>query len=167
MIEARSATDGQQAAQIPPDSHSAFTDPATGFIRHPLDYPLEMRRIWSWRRPTPRGRGLGLCFESDHPYRPGTRLEIGIPLRGETQWFEGEVVMLREEGDGYDLGWWLASEPLAHRLRIVEQICHIECELRHRRGLGMVPLSRERIARDWISRFAAHFPMPARSMFSH
>ena len=41
---------------------------------------------------------------------------------------------------------------------IVEQICHIEAYLPHKRYREGPFISRERVTEEWISRFAATFP---------
>ncbi|MCC7413146.1 MAG: hypothetical protein IT495_16140 [Gammaproteobacteria bacterium] len=135
-----------------------------GFIHHPPGFPLQFRRMWL---ETLRGEGhpprgsLGLAFHSTRFVRPGTRLEISIPLRGETQRFRGEVVLIRARDDDYEIGVWLDSDADAARARIVEQICHIECYLRSRHGSDgdARPGQRERAAREWITKFAAGFPV--------
>jgi hypothetical protein len=133
-----------------------------GFIRHPVDFPIQVRRLWFNGRSSERPRGgsrLGLCFDSEDFVRPGSLVELSIPLRGDVQKFRGEVVLVRETGFGYEIGVWLQNESDAARARIVEQICHIETYLREKREREGRQLSRERAAREWIAKFAASFPV--------
>lgn len=107
------------------------------FIPHPAQFPLRYRRpsLLPWRQqsPAPVTAGdVGLSFHSDKYVPAGTRLELEIPLRGETQRFSATVVMVREEADGFELGLWFGTEDDALRARIVEKICHTECYLRSR-----------------------------------
>lgn len=110
------------------------------FIPHPSQFPVRCRRrgLMSWRsRPADdveeTGGDVGVSFHAARYIPAGTRIEIEIPLRGETQRLAGTVVMVRELADGYEIGLWLASPDDATRARIVEQICHTECYLRARR----------------------------------
>ena len=134
----------------------------TGFIHHPAGFPLEIRRLWlgDWfDAPLDTEQGnLGLCFESDRYLKPGTVLEISIPLRGVIQKFRGRVVLVRWNGESCEIGMWLSSRSDAGRIRIVEQICHIEAYLKHKRHHDGPFMSPERVAQEWISRFASSFP---------
>ena len=133
-----------------------------GFIHHPAGFPIEYRRIWSpfWQGDIGQdGPGkMGLCFESDKYIKPGTTLEVSIPLRGETQVFKGKVVLVKSQADHYAIGLWLASAADTMRIRIVEQICHIEAYVMHKHYKEGPFISRERVTEEWISRFAASFP---------
>ena len=133
-----------------------------GFIHRPAGFPLEVRRLWlgDWFDAAidMEQGNLGLCFESDRYIKPGTVLEISIPLRGVVQKFKGRVVLVRWNGESCEIGMWLASKSDAGRIRIVEQICHIEAYLKHKRHHEGPFVSPERVAQEWISRFASHFP---------
>jgi len=133
-----------------------------GFIHHPAGFPLEVRRLWfsQWFdvELVPEPGTIGLCFESDRYIKPGTTLEVAIPLRGVVQKFKGRVVLVRWNGDTCEIGMWLSTRTDAGRIRIVEQICHIEAYLKHKRHKDGPFVSPERIAQEWISRFASSFP---------
>lgn len=67
----------------------------------------------------------GLCFHSDQPYAPGTRIEVVIeylldghqyPLR-----CEAEVVRSLPEGEGYTIGARLAPHSAIGPLRVGEE----------------------------------------------
>ena len=132
------------------------------FICHPRGFPIACRRMTFWdRRRTADCRqpgSIGLCFDSDKYIKPGTLIEITIPLNGEEQKFTGKVVLVRNRGDGFEIGLWLSRPDDAGRLRIIEQICHIESYLRQKRHQDGPFISQERIAREWVTRFAASFP---------
>ena len=103
------------------------------FLRHPRQFPLEAKRMRTWRRSSravssPSG-DVGLCFVSQKYIPTGSEMELSIPLRGDVQKFHGHVVMVREIADGYEIGVWLASADEASRARLVEQICALECAL--------------------------------------
>lgn len=134
-----------------------------GFIHHPPGFPIAWRQL---KAKTAKNFAvenaaqghIGLCFESEKYIKPGTVLELAITLRGEVQKFAGRVILVRNKGDGCEIGVWFDSRPDAGRLRIVEQICHIESYLRLKRHHDGPFVSPERIAQEWISRFASTFP---------
>ena len=134
----------------------------TGFIHHPTGIPLEVRRLWLEdlfnETLDPEPGNIGLCFESDRYIKPGTVLEVSIPLRGVIQKFKGRVVLVKWNGESCEIGMWLSSKTDAGRIRIVEQICHIEAYLKHKRHFDGPFVSKERVAQEWIARFASSFP---------
>ncbi|NIT40522.1 MAG: PilZ domain-containing protein, partial [Gammaproteobacteria bacterium] len=52
----------------------------------------------------------------------------------------------------------LSTREESAKIRIVEQICHIESYLQHKRYREGPFISRERVTEEWITRFAASFP---------
>ena len=141
-----------------PDSEQ---DNLKGFLHHPAGFPLLCKKI-RFRKPASGISGLpgsmGLCFVSEKYIKPGTHLEITIPLRGETYKFTGKVVLIKNYGDKFEIGLWLASNSDVARIRIVEQICHIETYLKHKHFKEGPFISRESVTQEWINRFAASFP---------
>jgi len=130
------------------------------FIPHPSDCPIHVRRLGfkGRRRVRPQAASkLGLTYSSKQFMPPGTFVNVQIPVRGETERFRGEIVLVRETSCGFEIGIWLESDADAARARIVEQICHIESywSQEHRDGR---PMSRQHAAQEWISKFAASFP---------
>lgn len=51
--------------------------------------------------------GLGLCFNLDEEIKPGTVLNIGIPLPDSIRNFHAEVVTSDEKESHYEIGIWL------------------------------------------------------------
>ena len=138
-------------------------DQQTGFIHHPSGFPIEFKRIWfDWGDELEGGlehSSIGLIFESEKYFRPGTRLEITIPLRNDSACFRGQVVLVRHRGESYEIGLWLQRRSDASRARIVEQICHIETYLRERKYRdGPYSLNRDRITEEWITQHAGKVP---------
>ena len=134
-----------------------------GFIHHPAAYPLTWRRVrrLKWKKtgaPDMQAANIGLCFESEKYIKPGTELELEITLRGETQKFGGRVILVKNMGERFEIGVWLSTKEAAGRIRIVEQICHIEAYLKHKRHFDGPFVSPERVAQEWISQFASRFP---------
>lgn len=133
-----------------------------GFIHHPPGFPIQWHplRLKKKLQQTEYNQHshLGLCFESEKYIKPGTVLELTIHLRGEDQKFTGRVILVHNKGTLFEIGVWFSSRSDASRLRIVEQICHIEAYLKHKRHHEGPFVSQERIAQEWISRFASTFP---------
>jgi hypothetical protein len=137
-----------------------FLHPECGFIRHPGDRPISVRRLPFWRRWRHTGNrqtGIGIVFEHPAYLRPGSPIEITIPLRGEAQHFEGCVVLVREISIGYEIGLRLLDPDQGTRIRIVEQICYMESYLYSRMDSGHA-LTPNRAANEWIQQHAAMFP---------
>ncbi len=137
-------------------------DLQTGFLHHPNRFPIEYKRIWFAGKveclENETGR-LGLIFETQKYVKPGTTVEIAIPMRNENEKFRGKVVLIRHTGDYYEVGLWLQDRTMASRARIVEQICHIETYLldkKHQEGPYII--DRDRVADEWISKYASSVP---------
>ena len=133
-----------------------------GFIKHPDRFPLEFRRLRFWERSRidfTRTSDIGLTFSHEEHQKPGSILEVTIPTRKETHCFLGKVVMVKESVKGYEIGLWLLNNEDGAKLRIIEQICHIELYLNDKRYKEGPFLSRERLTEEWISRFASGFPV--------
>jgi hypothetical protein len=139
-----------------------ITDEQTGFIHHPTSFPIEYKLLRKWHDITGRaaktGR-LGVIFTSETYIKPGQLLEIIIPLRNEAVQFTGKVVLVRHYGDHYEIGVGLFHNEDACKVRIVEQICHIEAYLHHRKFKdGPYTNNRDRLTKEWIAKYAANIP---------
>ena len=150
----------QQEVKFLPDVYDEKGEPV--FMRHPDNFPIEFKRDWmaAFRSggDTPEQTGLGLCFESEKYLKPGTVLELSIPLRGETQKFRAHVVLVLENDKGYEIGCLMHSQEEAYRARIVEQICHIESYLQNRH-LARTASNENNGAQEWIEKNASAFPV--------
>lgn len=130
------------------------------FIRHPRGFPARFRR--AWRAPVelgrPRGDRLGLLLSTRRYVRPGTPLAVSIEAAGEQHGFEAEVVLMRQRGSRFEMGLWMGDEDESYRLRMVEQVCHIEAYRRRVEREEGRSLSSETAALEWIERYAGSFP---------
>ncbi len=133
-----------------------------GFIQHPKRFPLNFRRLRFWQSSkinVSPDSNTGLIFSSKEYQKPGSIIEVTIPTRKEIHYFMGKVVMVKEADDSYETGIWLINSEDAPKLRIVEQICHIELYLNDKRYKEGPFLSPEKLTEEWISRFASGFPV--------
>ncbi len=133
-----------------------------GFIKHPERFPLHVKRLNFWeksRLDMSNPSNIGLTYSCDQPQKLGSILEITVPTRKETHAFKGKVVAIREKDSGYDIGVWLINAEDAPKLRIIEQICHIELYLNDKKYREGPFVSPEKITQEWIGKYASHFPV--------
>ena len=148
--------------KLPDQSVDFENDLLQGFITHPDRFPLKFRRLRFWERSKieiTKTSDIGLTFTSKEYQKPGNIIEVTIPTRKETHCFLGKVVVVKEAVRNYEIGLWLLNVEDGPKLRIVEQICHIELYLNDKRYKEGPFLSREKLTEEWISRFASSFPV--------
>ena len=142
-------------------SEEATTGPdERQYIRHPSDIPIqiELESVVASRTEYLKDISAGgLCFRSRIPLEPGTQIHIRIPLVRPIFECTGTVVWCHERDDHCDIGVkFNPGEPL-FRLRMVEQICHIEHYKREAEKQGR-KLTCEQAAMEWIAGHADRFP---------
>jgi Tfp pilus assembly protein PilZ len=132
------------------------------FIRHPSDIPI----TWSFADVAVKGteylRNIsegGLAFLSVSEIAEGVLVDINIPVVHPQVSMKGVVVWCRPESEGrFEVGVRFVDESNRFRMRMVEQICHIEIfkkEIQEKEGRTV---SGEEAALEWIHRFAKDFP---------
>jgi hypothetical protein len=135
------------------------------FIRHPSDVPIQVASDWtelefdeaSEQTLTNVSLG-GLCFISPDPLEVFDRVRISFPILNPDSFLVGNVVWCEESQEGYEIGLEFESSKDVFRLRMIEQICHIE---HYRKEVAQVEgrdLSTQEAAEEWISKFAGDFP---------
>ena len=70
----------------------------------------------------------------------------------------GVVVWCTQIDENYEIGVRFCDTRNAFRIRILEQLCHIENYRQERQKSEGRNLSREEAAQEWISRYAYNFP---------
>ena len=131
------------------------------FIRHPADIPIKITRDESgdcYRQPLQDISIGGLRCRLDEPLAIGEEIKIIIDLVKPALEISGRVVWCRAADTAYEIGIEYRGEEDVYRLRMVEQICHIEHyrkEIQIREGRN---ISSEQAARKWIGKFADGFP---------
>jgi PilZ domain len=134
------------------------------FIRHPADMPIEIRGVSSSGYVQQRTRNVscgGLAFCSDTAIEPETIISLRIPcLRPAFEVPTARVAWCQHEGGKYAVGVQFIDSEEAFRVRMVEQICHIESYRRDVEQRDGRQLTSEEAAKEWISRYAASFPNP-------
>ncbi len=143
-------------------SDKPIHDIKTGFIRHPSGFPLEIKRRRFWERtslPDTNNPKIGIIFESTEYIKPGEIIEISILLQSKLESFTGKVILVKNNGDDYEIGLWLLYQEDASRARIVEQLCHIELYMQEKKYReGPYNINPDRVASEWITKYASEVP---------
>ncbi len=100
----------------------------------------------------------GLAFMSLMPLEISQRIMICIPLLQQGSHLVGNVVWCEKTDSGYEVGMEFEKSRDAFRLRMIEQICHIEHYRKEAEKLEGRVLSSQEAAAEWISKYAADFP---------
>ncbi len=133
------------------------------YIRHPSDVPIKvvLDRVEDEHEDDTTVTNVslgGLSFISQHPLEILEKVQVCIPILKKDNYLSGTVVWCEKSRDGYEVGLEFESSKEVFRLRMIEQICHIEHyrkEVEHQQGRQ---LSAEEAAREWISEYAGDFP---------
>ncbi len=100
----------------------------------------------------------GLSFVSPHALDVLQKVRICIPLIKQDNFLEGRAVWCEKARSGYEVGLEFERSQEVFRLRMIEQIRHIEHyrnEIERQEGRK---LSTEEAAKEWISQYAGDFP---------
>ncbi len=130
------------------------------FIRHPTDIPvqIELESVVAahdeYLNNISEG---GICFRSRVPLAAGSMIRIRIPIVNPMFECTGRVVWCEDRGAHCDVGVRFFRSDHIFRLRMVEQICHIEQYKQEAASEGRV-LTSEQAAIEWIEKNAAKFP---------
>ncbi len=133
------------------------------FIRHPSDIPIEYQMDdygsgAGHEHLHDIGHG-GLSFSSSQELAAGAPITIRISHLQPAFEVEGRVAWCRKEGSGFVIGVSFLQAGDRFRVRMVEQICHIEhykSEVLENEGRV---ISGEQAACEWIDRYAGSFPI--------
>jgi hypothetical protein len=135
--------------------------PKRRFIRHCADLPIEimMSSLVTHKKEYLNDIGQGgLSFKSQAPLANGTIIEIRIPLTRPVFCAQGKVVWCKKNIDYYDVGIEFVGNKDPFKIRMVEQICHIENYKREIREKEGRILTGEQAALEWIRKYADKFP---------
>lgn len=135
------------------------------FIRHPAGVPIEVTLDWAEDEnddtvdQTITNVSLGgLAFVSHKPLELLERVRICIPVLNEENYLVGNVVWCEKVGSGYEIGIEFEKSRDAFRLRMIEQICHIEHYRKEIAKLEGRELNPQEAAKEWIAKYAGEFP---------
>ena len=134
------------------------------FIRHPAEVPIQVQSGSAEEAVSHRTQNVsfgGLAFSSSATLEPGTLVTLRIPyLQPAFEAISARVAWCDAEGARYVVGVQFADAEMAFRMRMVEQVCHIESYRQHIQQHEGRQLTPEQAAEEWISRYASSFPDP-------
>jgi hypothetical protein len=135
------------------------------FIRHPLDVPIQVTADWvededdETLDQTITNVSLGgLAFVSPKPFEVLERVQICIPFLEKDNTLVGNVVWCERSGSVWEIGIEFEKSRDAFRLRMIEQICHIEHYRKEVRQQEGRELTTQEAASEWIAKYASDFP---------
>ena len=130
-------------------------------IRHPLEIPIEVQTLGAQAQDCLSVRNAGLselAFDFPHRVNVGEFVMVRLPSISESAEICGQVIWLAKSVGGYVIGISFYSENEAFRMRMLEQICHIESYRKAVLAGEGRELSSEEAAVEWIACNAASFP---------
>ncbi len=129
------------------------------YLRHPASVPIDFHVDAGGTREQIKDLGHGgLCFLCDEALPKGACVHVSIPVREPAFEADGVVRWCRAAGERYEVGVEFEGDEDEYRLRMVEQVCHIEAYRKRVREEEGRELSGEEAAREWIEKNAAGFP---------
>ena len=132
------------------------------FIRHPPNIPIEVRISPGSSYKTSPAKDVshgGIAFVSDVAVEPGTTVELRIPcLKPMIELSAARVEWCRKQANRFIIGVRFTDLMETYRIRMVEQICHIESYRKYIQERHGRHLTVEDAAKEWINRYASSFP---------
>lgn len=131
------------------------------YIRHPVDIPIHIEAQGPQVPENVRLNNVsvgGLSIRTPHFVEPGVSIKISIDVVKPV--FEVEVLVqwCHCIEDEFEIGVEFADVGDAFRVRMVEQVCHIEHYRQQVWREEKRLLNGEAAAAEWIERFAHEFP---------
>ncbi|MDX1450941.1 MAG: PilZ domain-containing protein [Oleiphilaceae bacterium] len=131
------------------------------YIRHPTSIPLEVQS-----QVTPEQMSLqlnnvsvgGLAFTSPMEFHPGALIKLKIRAVKPVFKVHGIVQWCRRLGDMFELGVQFLDQDDAFRVRMVEQVCHIEEYRKYVQTKQGRRLSKNQASLEWIQLHGKGFP---------
>jgi hypothetical protein len=135
------------------------------YIRHPVDVPIQVSLNLvdddtdDSADETLSNLSLGgLSFISRKSLEISQTVRVSIPVLEKESYLVGKVVWCEKSGDEFEIGLQFEGKRDVFRLRMIEQICHIE---HYRKEIKLVEgreISPEEAAKEWILKYADEFP---------
>ena len=131
------------------------------FIRYSVDIPVEITLGNNERQRTENVKNVstgGLCVSMANCPGLGSRLLIRIPYLDPPFETRMEVAWCLKKGDHYDVGLRMLDPDDTFRVRMVEQICHIEHYRNEVLAVEGRHMTAEQAAMEWIENYSSVFP---------
>ncbi|VAW85528.1 hypothetical protein MNBD_GAMMA16-154 [hydrothermal vent metagenome] len=130
------------------------------FIRHPSDVPIEfaIENIKITRDTLSNISVGGLALRSDERIEVGLLINVAVPTVHPPFLAKGRVAWCLKRKEYFDIGVQFVEKEDTYRVRMVEQICHIEHYKKEiLENEGRI-LNGEEAALEWIAKYASDFP---------
>jgi hypothetical protein len=130
------------------------------FIRHPSDIPIDVHPEDAMEKMEQHLNNVsagGLSFTSGMPLELGRIITVRISIVKPAFEAKGRVAWCRNENGAFDIGIEFTEARDVFKMRMIEQVCHIEHykkEIREKEGRV---LSGREAALEWISKYANTF----------
>ena len=131
------------------------------FIRHPSDIPIEFNFSDNTECADDKLSDIsegGLSFQSGVCIPLGSELIVRIPIRTPPFEEKAVVVWADQKEETCDIGVRFIDPSSEFRLRMIEQVCYIEHYKHEVSSNEGRELSGAEAAKEWVMKFAAHFP---------
>jgi len=130
-------------------------------IHHPHEVPIEVQTLGTQERDCLPASSTGLAelvLELSYRINVGDMVVVNIPSVNGGVRICGRAIWLAKSACGYVIGLSFYSEDEVFRMRMIEQVCHIEAYRSKKLSSEGRRLSSEEAAAEWITRYAASFP---------
>ena len=130
------------------------------YIRHPTDMPIEydLGDVIADQKEYLNDISLGgLSFKSKYHIETGSAIKIRIPLRKPEFEEEGIVVWINKKNELYDAGVQFKNAISEFRIRMIEQVCHIEQYKKNVFEKEGRAISGEEAVTEWIKKYGKDF----------
>lgn len=131
------------------------------FIRHPSDVPIEVISTNRVTHALQRLKNIsigGLCYQSEVCLEVGLMVTVVISVVKPPFTATGRVVWCQQHNTGFDVGIQFIDARDLHRVRLVEQACHIEHYKAKVFEQENRVLSGEAAVLEWMSKYESDFP---------
>lgn len=131
------------------------------YIRHPVDIPIKYKLedvVDHKKEYIDNISEGGLSFRSGVPLKKGASIMIQIPIARPAFRAHAEVTWCKKSGEIYSIGVKFLDKETKYRMRMVEQVCHIEHYRKKILKEEGRKLTGEEAAIEWIEKYAKKFP---------
>lgn len=131
-------------------------------LRHDTDMPIEIQlsSLVSNKKEYLVNISIGgLCFRSNSSIKKGEMIDVKIPLIRPVFTAKAEVMWCRKEKYTYLVGLKFIEPKDTFKIRMFEQVCHIENYKKEELKKTGRKLTSEEAALEWIKKYAKSFPV--------
>lgn len=137
------------------------TQQSREFIRHPVSIPLEVAPQSAREQLNLKLNNVslgGLSFASPIELDQGTVIKIKIPTIKPIFRVDAIVQWCKQIKNHFEMGVQFLDKDDAFRVRMIEQICHIEEYRNEEQQKTGKRMTRNQASLEWIEKFGEDFP---------